>query len=125
MNRSCVVLILSLLGATGLFAQRGGRGPQLFGASSHNPHLLLQITNESLRFYVFTSDLRKMPRSVVILNDSTTGIPHKYEGVALAYFLGGHGLRLESGTLEVSYGRHEKMTVLNTPHRSRLRAAGG
>jgi hypothetical protein len=43
MNRSCLVLIFSLLGASGLFASRGGRGDalHLFGASSHTPHLLL------------------------------------------------------------------------------------
>ena len=117
MNRFCLTLILSLLGASGLFAQRGGRGDalQLFGQANHHPHLLLQIKNESLRFYVCTSDLRKMPRSAVVLQDPSTGISHRYEGVALEYLLRGHGLRLGSGTLEVSYGRHQKMTVPDTP----------
>jgi hypothetical protein len=96
---------------------QNGRGDtlQLSGESSHNAHLLLQIRNESVRFFVCTSDLRKMPRSVVIVKDPTTGIPHKYGGVALEYLLRGHGLRIESGTLEVSYDRHKKMTVTDIP----------
>lgn len=117
MVRHCLVLIFSLLGASGLFAQRGGRGDalQLFGASGRNPHLLLQIRTGGARFYVCTSDLRKMPRSVMFLTDPSTGIPHKYEGVGLEHLLRGHGLIVESGTLEVTYGRHQELTVSNTP----------
>ncbi len=56
-----------------------------------------------------------MPRSVVILNDPATGIPYKYEGVTLEYLLRGHGVTHEFGTLEVSYGRHQKLTALDIP----------
>ena len=111
------MLIFSLFGASVLLAQRGGRGDavQLFEATRHNPHILLQIRTGGARFYVCTSDLRKMPRSAVILTDPATGILHKYEGVPLEYLLRGHGLSLKAGTLEVSSGRHEKMTVADTP----------
>lgn len=71
--------------------------------------------NERVRFYVCTSDLRKMPRSAVVLEDPTTGIQHRYEGVALEYLLRAHGSRFESAAIIVSYGRHQQMTVPDTP----------
>jgi hypothetical protein len=56
-----------------------------------------------------------MPRYEVTLKDPATGTSHKYEGVALEYLLRGRGLTFASGTLQVSYGRHQKVTVSDTP----------
>jgi hypothetical protein len=114
---SLAIAALLVCGAP-LLAQRGGRADALqnyLHGSQHDSILLLQIRVENGRAYFKPSDLRKMPRSVLIIPDPSTGVSHKYEGVALEYLLRGRGLTFASGTLQVSYGRHQKVTVSDTP----------
>jgi hypothetical protein len=80
--------------------------------SEHNSILLLQIRVEDRRAYFKPSDLRKMPRFVLILPDPSTGISHKYEGVALEHLLSTPASDPQFNTLEVSYGHHQKKTIL-------------
>jgi hypothetical protein len=55
-----------------------------------------------------------MLRTEIVLEDAMTRIAHKYEGVKLEYLFSGAGLRFGSETIEVSYGHHQKMTILDS-----------
>jgi hypothetical protein len=116
MTRNLIVVALCFLNSSALFAQRHGRADSIenFARQDQDTHSLLQIINKGSRHYFCTSDLRKMPRSVIVLKDTTIGISHNYEGVALEYLLSGAGVRLGSETIEVSYDHHQKMTMLDS-----------
>jgi hypothetical protein len=116
MNRVLMAVALFFLNASGVFAQRHGRGDavQLSSPQDREPHLLLQIRREKSRLYFNTSHLKKMRRSVLILPDPSTGISHKYEGVVLEHLLSAPAAGLQFNTLEVSYGHHQKKTILGT-----------
>jgi hypothetical protein len=114
MNRYLMAVALFFLNASALFGQRHGRGDalQMYSTRGREPHLLLQIRTEKSRLYFNTSDLKKMPRSVLILLDPSTGISHEYEGVALEHLLSAPASGLQFSTLEISYGHHQKKTIL-------------
>jgi hypothetical protein len=117
MVRPSLALTALLVCGAPLLAQRGGRADALQNClhdSQHDSILLLQIRVENRRAYFKPSDLRKMPRSVLILPDPSTGISHKYEGVALEHLLSAPPSGLQFSTLEISYGHQQKKTILGS-----------
>jgi hypothetical protein len=85
MSRHSIVLIILIASSTSAYAQRGGRGDALqnYLGENRNPSLLLQLKYEKTRLYFSASELRKKPRSNIILTDPATGLTHLYEGVSV------------------------------------------
>jgi len=92
-------------------AQRGGRPDGLYNYQrSTNPQLLLEVNVQGQRSYFRPSQLRKMPRTVVILSDPATSLSHTYEGVALDR-LTQKGGNWGSETVKISFNSRQSVVI--------------
>ena len=111
--RDLAIVLLSLIWALPLTAQRHGR-PDSAQRNAHSirpPELVLTLGNTHQKIHLSSSDLNRLRQSVMVTSDPKTNKITTYEGVLLEDLLASLPRHTEIQSLHVSHGFFHKSTI--------------